>query len=100
MLTSPIQEKKLTFKFNRNQYLSDHLSDPEKLNQHFLRVPGKQHASLTDITYFYAHTYTASVFNLDPVDATTLRKIIDNRKIKSNAMGCDEISLFFFFLMK
>lgn len=81
----------VSFKTKKDHILPPSLRDAEKLNSYFLDVPGRQVASVSDITYFQSHCNFTNKFNISTVDSDTVLRTI--KSLKSNAIGCDEISL-------
>ena len=67
-----------------------HLLDPERINTHFLNVPGDDDVSLSTLLYFKSHRKVSTTFNLRPVSEMEVGKIILN--LTSNAKGVDGIS--------
>ncbi|KAG7299107.1 hypothetical protein JYU34_017608 [Plutella xylostella] len=72
--------------------LPKHLQNPDKINQHFLDLPGNSSVSKTDIEYYESHKFdTSCSFNLFTIHEETVVKIING--LKSNARGVDNIAL-------
>jgi hypothetical protein len=77
----PKNEPDLPFYFN----------DPNAINRHFLCLPCTAQTSISQLTHFEFLRFNKSVFRLEPVTSEKIITII--RGLKSNAMGCDGISL-------
>lgn len=84
-------KKIINVKQKHNQSIPENLKDPNKINNYFLNVPGRDYASLTTINYYDTHKYGAAVFALTPTNELEISKIL--RSLKSNAIGIDGISL-------
>lgn len=66
-------------------------TDPNEINKHFLNIPGALNVSISQLTYFEHHRFGNATFHLEEVSLDSIIKIIN--KLKSNAEGCDYISL-------
>lgn len=71
--------------------LPPQFDNPDVINSHFLNVPGVDHVSISQLTFFEHHRYSAETFSLSPVSKDIVMAII--RGLKSNAQGVDGISL-------
>lgn len=71
--------------------LPSHFNDPNIINDHFLNVPGTEGVSISQLTYFEHHKFCEAVFHLEPISLDKMINII--RSLKSNAEGCDAITL-------
>ncbi|KAF9803255.1 hypothetical protein SFRURICE_007101 [Spodoptera frugiperda] len=76
--------------------LPTHLKDPDRINSHFLNVPGDTITSLSTCTYYEFHRFSDCVFTLKTMDETKVLKVITS--LKSNAEGSDQIALNMFIL--
>lgn len=86
------QIKSTTSFSKRSEHSLPHFcSDPEKINQHFLDVPGSGRVTNADLKYFEHHRFGNTHFQLEPVPEDTVLRLL--RSLKSNAQGCDHISL-------
>lgn len=84
-------KRHINIKSKNDQVLPVIFNDPEKINNHFLNVPGRCQASPSDIAFYNSNRFGEHTFSLKAVDSTTVSKIL--RNLKSNAVGADEISL-------
>ncbi|KAG7305787.1 hypothetical protein JYU34_009925 [Plutella xylostella] len=83
--------KNTVLRKHKNDCLPDSFSDPDIINKHFLDIPGNNNINLSDIIYYESHRHGTYKFNITPIDELMVGKIIN--KLKSNALGCDGISL-------
>lgn len=77
--------------FKKNADLPDHLCDPDVINDHFLKVPGRNDANISVLTRFEFDRYCTDTFRLQTVHENEVAKHIF--AIKSNAKGCDSIDM-------
>lgn len=72
------------------------LNDPDEINRHFLNIPSTSDISLSLLNFYNCNKFNDAVFRIKHVELNTLQKII--RSLKSNAEGCDEMSLNMFLM--
>ncbi|CAK1581581.1 unnamed protein product [Parnassius mnemosyne] len=75
---------------SKDKSLPPHFNDPNKINDHFLNIPGDNVVSNADMLFFEHNKFNTEVFKLAPVGATDISKYI--MSIKSNAVGHDGIN--------
>jgi hypothetical protein len=97
-INSKIKDPKLLWKNLKSTLLPKNetelpasFSDPDIINKHFLTLPSTSQVSISQLTYFEYHKHSEAVFSLEPINSEIITKII--RGLKSNAEGCDGISL-------
>lgn len=71
--------------------LPSFFNDANSVNNHFLNIPGTKNVCISKLTYFEHHSYGDAVFHIEPVSLDRIIKII--KSLKSNAEGCDAITL-------
>lgn len=74
-----------------NTELPSFFNDPNLINHHFLHIPGKVDVSISQLTYYEHNKFSDAVFHIEPITLDRMLNII--KKLKSNAEGCDTISL-------
>ena len=74
-----------------NHDLPSHFTSPDKINEHFLNVPGNKETNISYMTFFEFHRFGEETFAINPVGQTEILRIIGN--LHSNAEGYDKISL-------
>lgn len=75
----------------KDSNIPSYLCDVDALNAHFLDVPGRKHAPLSNLTYHEYHRHNDAVFELKLVSESVVEKAFN--EIKSKAVGVDDISL-------
>lgn len=76
--------------FKNNSNLPDHLCDPDRINDHFLNIPGTISTNISDLTYFEFNRHNNNNFYLKPIDENLILKYL--KSIKSKAQGIDGIN--------
>ncbi|XP_073955689.1 uncharacterized protein [Choristoneura fumiferana] len=71
--------------------LPTHFNDPDLINRHFLNIPGKPAASISDLTRFEFDRHSDKTFTLSPTTTGTVTKIMT--AIKTTAKGHDLIAI-------
>lgn len=77
---------------SKNEIIPDAINDPDKINDHFLMIPGSDLVPISQLSYFTFHRFDASapLFKLHPVSESEVTKYILSSK--SNVAGIDGIS--------
>lgn len=75
----------------KNTELPPHFQDPDIINDHFFTIPGTSQICSLQLAYFKSHKFGDASFHIEPVSLDRITNII--RSLKSNAEGCDQISL-------
>lgn len=84
-------KRHLAIKTKNDMPIPAHLCDPNLLNDHFLNVPGRNTAPLSNLTYFEFQRYCSETFDFSEVTETQVSKII--KTLTSNATGADGVNL-------
>lgn len=71
--------------------LPSHFRDPDQINRNFLNVPGNPISNVTSCTFFESHRFSDASFSLHPVSTDQVLRYFG--QLKSNAEGCDGITL-------
>lgn len=79
------------FNVQGNDSIPSEINDPQKINKHFLNVPGNSSINQNLLNYYYNSMFTNSFFTLVPVTESEVGKIISS--IKTSAKGHDGISI-------
>lgn len=89
--------KSSVLNFSDDKELPAHFTDVNAINAHFLNVPGKSDVHLSQMTYFeFFHHNIGNIFSISTISPDSIYKIL--RNLKSNAEGCDNITLKMLFL--
>lgn len=76
--------------FKDTSDLPEHLCDPNKINEHFLNIPGTDCVDISDLSYYEFHRHSNNSFSLKTVNENLVTKIF--KSIKSKASGIDGIN--------
>lgn len=77
--------------FNRKFDMPDNFDNPNKINEHFLNVPGQNLCNISDLTSYEFRRHSDSSLTLQPVTDSVISRVI--LSLSSNAQGVDGISL-------
>ncbi|KAF9808164.1 hypothetical protein SFRURICE_008667 [Spodoptera frugiperda] len=66
--------------------LPTHLKDPDRINSHFLNVPGDEITSLSTCTYYEFHRFSDCVFTLKTMDETKILKLYRTPSSSANVL--------------
>ncbi|KAG7302550.1 hypothetical protein JYU34_012473 [Plutella xylostella] len=75
---------------SKSDSLPDSFNDPNKINEHFLDIPGTNDVPVSNLDFFTTHRFGTAVFELNPVSETEIARYIV--AITSNATGIDGIN--------
>lgn len=81
---------------SKHKELPLHFNDPNQICDHFLNVPGTDTVSESMLTFFESTRNNGSTFVLSPTTSKVIANIL--KTIKSNAEGCDGITISMIFL--
>lgn len=76
---------------NKDMSLPTHFNDVNAINDHFLNIPGNNSVPIAYLTFYEFHRFTDATFEFKPILQHDIETILNS--LKSNAMGCDGISL-------
>lgn len=85
-----IKQNVANFKKTDSQ-LPTHLSNPNKINEHFLNLPSNNEISISLLTYYEFHQFDTNVFKFSPVTESLVFNII--KSITTKAQGDDGLNI-------